>query len=109
MGESDARLHGRAASALRANHTARLIVLAGVVSVVVLDTVTSAIAGYYLALDDLDRWRTWLLVATALGSVINMIFVVLAWLLLETITRVEREADRLQAFMDNMYRRRGLV
>lgn len=79
--------------------------LASVAIIVLANTLLDAMAGYYLIRYDFDTFRVWLAISMGLTAVINMILVILMWIVFETLTRVERESDRMQSFMDNMYRR----
>lgn len=105
MDVGDRRLARRAEELVQTSRFGRLTVLALVVFVVALNTVADALSGYYLLVDSVPSFRAWAVVSMGLTGVINIVLVVLVWMLFETLARVERESDRLQAFMDNMYRR----
>lgn len=102
---ADRRLRERVKSALGAGSAGRLIVLSGVVGIVLINTVADALAGYFLLTSDIGRYRAWLVVSMGLTGVINVILVMIAWILFDAIGRIERESERVQVFMDNMYRR----
>lgn len=102
---ADRRLRERIALALGAGSEGRLIVLTGVVGIVLINTVADALAIYFLLTSDIDRYRASLVVSMGLTGVINIILVMMAWILFDAVGRIERESDRVQVFMDNMYRR----
>ena len=47
----------------------------------------------------------WGVMSIVLGVVMTIVTVFLAWMILEALGRIERETDRVQQFMDNVYRR----
>jgi xanthosine utilization system XapX-like protein len=40
-----------------------------------------------------------------IGLIMDVVVLFLAWMMLEALGRIERETDRVQQFMDNVYRR----
>ena len=105
MAGTNARLRERAEAALRTSRAGRSVVLATVAVVVLINTIADGFAGFYLLQENIPVYRAWAVFSNGLTSVINMILVFLVWVLFETLSRVERESDRLQTFMDNTYRR----
>lgn len=105
MEHADRRLRERATQGLLAGTTGRTIVLAGVVGIVLLNTIADALVSYFLITGDIDRYRAWLVVSLGLTGLINIILVIVAWILFDAIGRIERESDRVQTFMDSIYRR----
>lgn len=83
----------------------RIVVLATVAVVVLVNTVADALAGFYLLDGDITTCRAWAVFSNGLTAVIDMILVFLVWVLFETLGRIERESDRVQTFMDTTYRR----
>jgi hypothetical protein len=45
------------------------------------------------------------ILALTLGLIMDVVVLFLAWMTLEALGRIERETDRVQQFMDNVYRR----
>lgn len=105
MEHADRRLRERVHQGLLAGKLSRTIVLAGVVGIVLMNTIADALVSYFLLTDDIERYRAILVVSLGLTGVINIILVVIAWVLFDAIGRIERESDRVQTFMDNMYKR----
>ena len=105
MKSTDARIRERAGTLLRASRAGRTVVLATVAAVVLINTIADAFAGFYLLQGQVPIYRALAVLSNGLTSVINIILVFLVWVLFETLSRAERESDRLQTFMDNTYRR----
>ena len=105
MAALDHRIHERARETLRNARLGRVVVLATVAAVVLVNTMADAFAGFYLLRDEIENYRAWAVFSNGLTTVINIILVFLVWVLFETLGRVERESDRVQTFMDNTYRR----
>lgn len=82
-----------------------MVVLTGVVGIVLLNTIVDGLVSYYLVAEDIGRYRAWLVVSLGLTGVINIILVMIAWMLFDSMGRIERESERVQTFMDNVYRR----
>lgn len=49
--------------------------------------------------------RAWRLMTVCMNLAITIVIVYLTWMVLEALTRIDREADRMQVFLDNAYRR----
>lgn len=101
----DRRLSERAREALRHSMQGRFILLAGAAAIVLVHTMLDVLTTYYLLRGSFDSARILTAVTMGLSAVINMILVFLMWIVFETLGRVERESDRMQTFMDTMYRR----
>lgn len=49
--------------------------------------------------------RGWAIMSIFLNLAVTFVVVFLTWMVLEALGRIDREADRIQQFMDNVYRR----
>lgn len=77
-----------------------------VVAAIVLGSVVANSAGVYMLLtENIARYRAFAIIVAALSAILDILFLVLVYMLFEEIHRGQREAERLQAFMDNVYRR----
>lgn len=102
------RLKDRARGLFHTTRHVRTAFFVFVIFVVAVNTVIDVLAGYSLYVGDLPEYRAWLAISLGLTALINAILIMLVWMLFETLSRVERESDRLQTFMDSSYRR-GLL
>lgn len=50
--------------------------------------------------------RAWGLMTVFMNLAITIVIVYLTWMVLEALGRIDREADRMQVFLDNAHRRR---
>lgn len=106
--ERESRFHERGDERLKQAsraHGGVILVLASLVALRGLSFVTFSIllaAGPSL---DIVLFRTVMIVDGALGMVLDLAVVFVALLLFSTVRRIEHESDRMQVFMDTVYRR----
>lgn len=90
---------------MRAARSSQHVIILIVGLVVLLRIGTYALSAYFLLQDDDAMYRAVQVVGTAFAAMLDMILLVLVWMLFQAVERAEREAERLQAFMDNVYRK----
>lgn len=101
----DSRLHARSAARMsRVLHGQRVIFVA--VTVIVLGSIAAnVVSAYFLITSQIGPYRAMSVIVAALSVLLDFCFLLLVWILFDEIHRSQREAERLQTFMDNVYRR----
>lgn len=98
------RLTERMEDRLRATKSSQSMILAFVAGVVLVRLVFYALASVFLIVGDIELYRVTQAAGTAFSAVLEVILLLLVWMLFSTLQRVERESERVQSFMDNVYR-----
>ena len=97
------RLAVRMEDRLRAARASQAAIIGVVGVIVVLRLVTYAVTAALFYTGDLRLYGLSQVVGTAFAAVLDIILLFLVWTLFATLGRVERESERVQAFMDNVY------
>ncbi|HWG90482.1 MAG TPA: hypothetical protein VNZ52_06485 [Candidatus Thermoplasmatota archaeon] len=103
-GQARSRLSERSADRARHFHTMRGGIMIAFSIIVVLD-VLAALMVVALILTEHPFGRVMGPLYIVLSAVISLVVLFLAWMTLEALGRIERETERVQQFMDNVYRR----
>ena len=93
----DERLHGAMAS------QGPLLLAVG--AVVVLQLAAHAFGIASLLMGNLDAYRFAQVTGIVFSATLDIIVLLLVWMIFSTLRRVERESERVQVFMDNVYRK----
>jgi hypothetical protein len=102
-GHAGARLEEK----LRALTRRKALLLSGTAIILVAKGAFTLAAAYYLANGELNTYRRALVVASLVETFLDVVVFVLIFLVFHALSRLEHESQRLQLFMDNMYRRTG--
>lgn len=100
------RLVDRAADRLREARAHRSAVVLVVAALVLGRVVLFALQQVFVATGDVAGLRAADFASGLVATVVDVIILFVVLLLFESLRRVDREADRLQTFMDNVYRAR---
>jgi hypothetical protein len=105
MAVSGARLQARSLERLHRIAQGQAVILAVVAVAVIATIAVQAAAAYFLLVSDIPAYRAWAIIGAAFSSLLDVFFLLLVWVLFDEIHRGQREAERLQSFMDSVYRR----
>jgi acetyl-CoA carboxylase beta subunit len=99
------RLRDRAVERLRETRGSQSAIVAVVGALVVVRVVIFALEQAFLAAGDAAGVRVVDALTGVVATVVDVVVLFLVLLLFEAIRRIDRESERIQTFMDNVYRR----
>jgi uncharacterized membrane protein len=103
--DAGGRVGERASNRARDLHRMRGAILAFVLFVAAAQLVLTAMWLGSAYIGNLEAARGWGLMTVLVNVAVTFILVFVTWIVLEALGRIERETDRVQQFMDTVYRR----